>query len=149
MRPRLNIQHCYPQAGLNPCLLFCPFRPLKNGLVSGIVELAYGKFAEDAGPERGNAGKGGILGPTLESIMIQTSMKNKRGFTLIEVMIVVAIIALIAAMAIPNYLGARRRVNAIAAVNSILQASRMAETIWMAEGQIKAVNLSAYGVKSL
>jgi len=42
-------------------------------------------------------------------------MKNRKGFTLVEIMIVVAIIALLAAIAIPNLLNARRTANTAAA----------------------------------
>jgi prepilin-type N-terminal cleavage/methylation domain-containing protein len=41
--------------------------------------------------------------------MLQNLNKNRGGFTLVEIMIVVAIIALLAAIAVPNFLRARKR----------------------------------------
>ena len=41
--------------------------------------------------------------------MLQRINKNRSGFTLVEIMIVVAIIALLAAIAVPNFLRARKR----------------------------------------
>ncbi len=41
--------------------------------------------------------------------MLQQLSKTRKGFTLVEIMIVVAIIALLAAIAVPNFLRARKR----------------------------------------
>src|SRR5271163_397883 len=41
--------------------------------------------------------------------MLQKLNKNRGGFTLVEIMIVVGIIALLAAIAVPNFLRARKR----------------------------------------
>ena len=41
--------------------------------------------------------------------MLQKLNKNRGGFTLVEIMIVVAIISLLAAIAVPNFLRARKR----------------------------------------
>ncbi len=46
-------------------------------------------------------------------------MKNQKGFSLIELLVVVIIIAIIAAIAIPSLLSARRTANESAAIGSI------------------------------
>jgi type IV pilus assembly protein PilA len=53
---------------------------------------------------------------------------KRRGFTLVEIMIVVAIIALLAAIAIPNLLAARRTANDAAAKATVRSLSTAAET---------------------
>ena len=53
---------------------------------------------------------------------------GKRGFTLVEIMIVVAIIALLAAIAIPNLLRARHNANEAAAIASLRTLSTAEES---------------------
>ena len=47
--------------------------------------------------------------------------RNTKGFTLVEIMIVVAIIGLLAAIAIPNFVTARNNARASVCVNSLRQ----------------------------
>ena len=51
--------------------------------------------------------------------MLKKQIRSSRGFTLVEIMIVVAIIALLAAIAVPNFLRARKRSQATHIMNDL------------------------------
>ncbi len=53
------------------------------------------------------------------SLKMNTSSLHRKGFTLVEIMIVVAIIALLAAIAVPGFLRARKRSQASRILNDL------------------------------
>ena len=61
-------------------------------------------------------------------------LKAKRGFTLVEIMIVVAIIGLLVAIAIPNFLRAREEARANSCVANLKQLEGAKERWAMSEG---------------
>ena len=65
--------------------------------------------------------------------MLQKLNKKHEGFTLVEIMIVVAIIALLAAIAVPNFLRSRKR----------SQATRILEDLRMIDGAVDQYAIEA------
>ena len=62
--------------------------------------------------------------------MLRKRQENEEGFTLIELMVVVLIIAILLAIAIPTFLGARNRANDRAAQSSIRNALTAAKVLF-------------------
>jgi prepilin-type N-terminal cleavage/methylation domain-containing protein len=52
-------------------------------------------------------------------LLMKINLKSRRGFTLVEIMIVVAIIALLASIAVPGFLRARKRSQASRILNDL------------------------------
>jgi type IV pilus assembly protein PilA len=66
----------------------------------------------------------------LESIKRQVSRDEDQGFTLIELMVVVLIIAILLAIAIPTFLGARDSANARATQSNLRNGLTAEQTYW-------------------
>jgi type IV pilus assembly protein PilA len=69
-------------------------------------------------------------------------VKNERGFTLIELMIVIAIIAIIAAIAIPNLIEARKGANEASAIGA-MRTLASAQALYQSGGKEMGASTSA------
>jgi prepilin-type N-terminal cleavage/methylation domain-containing protein len=75
----------------------------------------------------------------------EVSKMKRKGFTLVEIMIVVAIIALLSAIAIPNLLSARKTANEAAAKATVRSLSTAAETFATSHSGVYPVKVGSSG----
>jgi type IV pilus assembly protein PilA len=70
------------------------------------------------------------------------TLRREEGFTLIELMVVVLIIAILIAVAIPTFLGMRRNAQDVAAKNSAVAALKAAKVIFTGDASYGNVTLA-------
>ncbi len=74
------------------------------------------------------------------------NQQNNKGFTLIELMIVVAIIGILAAIALPAYQGYTQRAGFSEVVNATASAKTQIETCVQVTGDVTACDAGANGI---
>jgi type IV pilus assembly protein PilA len=77
--------------------------------------------------------------------LIHKRMKGEKGFTLIELLVVIIIIAILAAIAIPTFLGQRQKAQDAAAKSLIRNAMTAVETYYVDNQNFTGITLAATG----
>lgn len=79
----------------------------------------------------------------MKTSSLQTKVKNESGFTLIEILVVILIIGILAAVAIPVFLNQRKLANDAAAVSDATNLSKAIETYFVNNPTEKTINLAS------
>jgi type IV pilus assembly protein PilA len=75
-------------------------------------------------------------------IKLRQRLSNQEGFTLIELLIVIVIIGILLAIAVPSYLGFKDRANKRAAQSDVRQAIPTAEAYYSDHGNYTALDVT-------